>query len=114
MAKNKQQIKFEADISGFKSAIKEGEQSVRSLNKELKLNQEQLKGNSNNVDLLTTRAKTLKQEYEQQNKIIEESNKCYQKAVELFGEYSDEARIWKDKIVDAETKQQKIKNHHYF
>ena len=38
MAKNKQQIKFEADISGFKSAIKEGEQSVRSLNKELKLN----------------------------------------------------------------------------
>lgn len=110
MAKNKQQIKFEADISGFKSAIKEGETSIKSLNKELKLNKEQLKENNSSTDLLTTRVKTLQQQYQEQTKIVEESNACYEKAVELFGENSEEAKKWKDKIVEAETKQQKIKN----
>lgn len=108
--KNSQQIKFEADIKGFKSAIKEGEQSIRSLTKELRLNQEQLKGNNNNTDLLSTRVKTLKEEYEKQTKIIEDSNSAYEKAVELLGENSEEARKWKDKVVEAEIKQQKIKN----
>ncbi len=108
--KNKQQIVFETDITGFKSAIKEGEQSVRSLTKELKLNQEQLKGNKNNTDLLQTRIKTLQKQYDEQTNVIEESNNAYKKAVELLGENSEEARKWKDKIVDAEIKQQQIKN----
>lgn len=110
MAKNKQSIKFEADINGFKKEIEEMRKSITSLNKELKLNQEQLKGNENDSNLLTTRVETLSREYEQQTKIVENTNKVYEKSVELFGENSKEAQTWKDKLVEAETKQQKIKN----
>lgn len=108
--KNKQQIKFEADITGLKKGIKEGEESIRSLTKELKLNQEQLKGSKDNTDLLTTKLKTLQEQYDKQTKVVEQSNEAYQKAVEMLGENSEEARKWKDRIVEAETKQQKIKN----
>lgn len=110
MAKNKQSIKFEADINGFKKEIEEMKKSITSLNKELKLNQEQLKGTENDSNLLTTRVETLSKEYEQQTKIVENTNKVYEKSVELFGENSREAKEWKDKLVEAETKQQKIKN----
>lgn len=110
MAKNKQSIKFEAEVSGFKKEIEEMRKSITSLNKELKLNQEQLKGNENDSNLLTTRVETLSKEYEQQTKIVENTNKVYEKTVELFGENSKEAQTWKDKLVEAETKQQKIKN----
>lgn len=110
MAKNKQSIKFEAEVSGFKKEIEEMRKSISSLNKELKLNQEQLKGNENDSNLLTTRVETLSREYEQQTKVVENTNKVYEKSVELFGENSREAQTWKDKLVEAETKQQKIKN----
>lgn len=108
--KNKQQIKFEADITGLKKGIKEGEESIRSLTKELKLNQEQLKGNKDNTDLLTKKLNTLQDEYEQQKKVVEQTNEAYQEAVKQLGENSEEAKKWKDKLVEAETKQQKIKN----
>ena len=108
--KNKQQIKFEADITGLKKGIKEGEESIRSLTKELKLNQEQLKGNKDNTDLLTKKLNTLQDVYEQQKKVVEQTNEAYQEAVKQLGENSEEAKKWKDKLVEAETKQQKIKN----
>lgn len=110
MSKNKQSIKFEAEVSGFKKEIEEMRKSITSLNKELKLNQEQLKGNENDSNLLTTRVETLSREYEEQNKVVENTNKVYERSVELFGKNSAEAKSWKDKLVDAETKQQKIKN----
>lgn len=107
---NKQQIKFEADILGFKSAIKEAGSSITSLNKQLKLNQEQLKGNKDNVEGLQERVKLLKKEYEEQTTVVQNSISAYEQAVELFGENSEEAKKWSDKITEAETKQQKIKN----
>lgn len=108
--KNKQQIKFEADITGLKKGIKEGEESIRSLTKELKLNQEQLKGSKDNTDLLTTKLKTLQEQYDKQTKVVEQCNEAYEKAKEDLGENSEEAKKWKDRLVEAETKQQKIKN----
>lgn len=110
MAKNKQQIKFEADISGFKSAIKESEKHISSLNKELKLNAEQLKGNSKNVDLLQKKLKELQTKYEEQSNVVENTSKALETAKETFGENSEEARKWKDKLTDAQTAQEKIKN----
>ena len=110
MAKNKQQIKFEADVSGFKSNIKEAEKSITSLNNQLKLNQSQLKGNSNDSNLLSQRIETLKEKYEEQNKVVENTRKSYEKAVEIFGENSKEAENLKNKLLKAETAEQNIKN----
>lgn len=110
MAKNKQQIKFEADVSGFKSAIKESEKQITSLNKELKLNSEQLKGNGKNVDLLQTRLKELQDKYKEQSEIVENTNKALGVAIDTFGENSEEAKKLKNQLIDAKTAQEKIKN----
>ena len=64
MAKNKQQIKFEADISNLKTNIKNAQKSITSLNNELKLNQAQLKENNESTDLLSKRIEILKDKYE--------------------------------------------------
>ena len=110
MAKNKQDIKFEADIGGFKSAIKECEKAISSLNKELKLNSEQLKGDSQSVTLLQTRLTELQAKYKEQTDIVENTNKALETAKATYGENSEEARLWTNKLIDAKTAQQKIKN----
>jgi len=110
MAKNKQQIKFDADVSQFKTKIKESEKSITSLNNELKLNQAQLKGNSSDSNLLSQRIEILKQKYEEQTKVVENTRKSYEKAVETFGENSKQAENLKNKLLQTETAQQNIKN----
>lgn len=110
MAKNKQSIKIDADAQGFIQEIEKSAKSITSLNRELKLNQQQLKGSENNTELLTTRVQELKERYEQQTKIVENTNKAYQKSVELFGENSEETEKWKNKLVEAKEKQEKYKN----
>lgn len=109
MAKNKQQIKFEADVSGFKSAIKESEKQITSLNKQLKLNAEQLKGNSSNVDLLQNKLKELQSKYKEQTEIVENTSKALDVAKETFGENSEEAQKWSNKLVEAKTRTTKDK-----
>lgn len=110
MAKNQQRIKFEADVSGFKTNIKEAENSIKTLNNELKLNQAQLKGSKEETNLLSQRIETLKEKYEQQTEVVENTKKSYEKAVEIFGENSKEAENLKNKLLQAETAQQNIKN----
>lgn len=110
MAKNKQQIKFEADISGFKANIKEAEKSITNLNNQLKLNQSQLKGNTDDSNLLSQRIETLKKKYDEQTKVVENTRKAYEEAVKVFGENSKEAENLKNKLLQAETAQQNIKN----
>lgn len=110
MAKNKQQIKFEADVTGFKTNIKEAQKSITNLNNELKLNQAQLNGNKEDTNLLSQRIETLNQKYEEQTKVVDNTRKSYEKAVEIFGENSKEADNLKNKLIQAETAQQNIKN----
>lgn len=110
MAKNKQSIKIDADAQGFIQEIEKSTKSITSLNKELKLNQQQLKGSEDSTELLATRVQELKERYEQQTKIVENTNKAYQKSVELFGENSEETEKWKNKLVEAKEKQEKYKN----
>ena len=110
MAKNKQQIKFEADISNLKTNIKNAQKSITSLNNELKLNQAQLKENNESTDLLSKRIEILKDKYEKQKEVVDNTRKSYEKAVEIFGENSNEAENLKNKLLQAETAEQNIKN----
>lgn len=110
MSKSKQQIKFEADVSNFKTNIEKAQSSIKTLNNELKLNQSQLKGNKEDVNLLSQRITTLKEKYEQQKEVVENTRKSYEKAVEIFGENSKEAENLKNKLLQAETAEQNIKN----
>ncbi len=110
MAKDKKTIKYEADISGFKKNIQAAENSIKTLNNQLKLNQAQLKGNGNSVELLGQRVEQLKEKYKEQTTIVENTRKEYEKAVEVYGENSKEAENLKNKLIQAETKQQSIAN----
>lgn len=110
MAKDSQRIKFEADVSNFNTNIKSSEKNITSLNNKLKLNQAQLKGNSDNTDLLAQRITTLKQKYDEQGQVVENTRKKLEKAVEIFGENSKEAENLKNKMMQAETAQQNIQN----
>lgn len=108
--KNEQHIKFEADIGGFKSNIKEAEKSIASLNSTLKLNKAQLAGNSESTELLSKRLETLKGKYNQQQIAIDNTRASYEKAVEVFGENSEEAYKLKKQLTDLQTAQQRTKN----
>lgn len=110
MAKDKKTIKYEADISGFKKNIQEAKSSIKTLNNQLKLNQTQLKGNKDSVELLGERLATLKQKYEEQTKVVENTRAEYEKSVEVYGKNSKEAENLKNKLIQAETKQVSIAN----
>lgn len=107
---NKQQVKIEGDISGLKTAMKEGAASVSSLNKELKLNQEELKGTNNNVNTLKDRLKLLNDTYDKQKQVVADNEEAYKKSVELYGENSKEAKSLANQLTDNKTKLQKLKN----
>lgn len=109
-AKNKQQIKIEGDITGLKKAMREGASSVSSLNKELKLNQVQLKGTNDKVSTLKDRLKILNDTYDKQKQVVEENEEAYKKSVELYGENSKEAKDLANQLTDNKTKLQKFKN----
>ncbi len=110
MSKNNQKIKFEADVSGFKKNIKEAENSIKTLNQTLKLNKAQLAGNGSSVQTLGQRLNELKQKYQQQSIAIENTEKAYEKAVEIFGENSKEAEQLNKKLIELKTSQQRTAN----
>ena len=109
-SKNKQSIKFEADITGFKSNIKEAEKSITSLNNTLKLNKAQLAGNSESTQLLSQRVEKLKEKYKEQGIAIDNTKLAYEKAVEELGENSEEAEKLKKQLIELQTAQQRTAN----
>lgn len=106
--KNEQKIKFEADVTGFKKNIKEAEKSITSLNQILKLNKAQLAGNGNSTELLSQRLDTLKQKHKEQAIAIENTEKAYQKAIEL--NMPKQAEQLSKKLTDLKAKQQLTAN----
>lgn len=109
-SKNKQSIKFEADITGFKSNIKEAEKSITSLNNTLKLNKAQLAGNSESTQLLSQRVEQLKEKYKEQGIAIDNTKLAYEKAVEELGANSEEAERLKKQLIELQTAQQRTAN----
>ena len=110
MSKNEQKIKFEADVTGFKKNVKEAEKSITTLNATLKLSKAQLAGNGNSVQLLGQRLDELKQKHQQQSVAIENTEKAYQKVVEVFGKDSEEAYKLNKQLTDLKTSQQRTTN----
>lgn len=108
--KNEQQIKFEADVTGFKKNIEEAKKSITTLNATLKLNKAQLDGDGNSVKSLGDRLDLLKQKYKEQSVQIENTQQSYRKAVEIFGENSEEAYKLNNELTKLQTAQQRTAN----
>lgn len=101
-SKNEQKIKFEADVTGFNKNIAEAGKTITNLNNKLKLNQEQLKGTTENANLLSEKIELLKKKQEEETKIIdnnksklkvltEEYEKQTKKTEELKQKYNETA-----------------------
>ncbi len=73
MSKNEQKIKFQAEVAGCNKNIAEIGKTITNLNNKLKLNQEQLKNNSTNSNLLSDRVEILKQKFVEQSKIVNDN-----------------------------------------
>lgn len=110
MSKNKQQIKFEADVSGFNTNIKDATKNIKNLTNQLKLTDEKLKGNSQNTELLSDKIELLKEKYNQQSEVVENTRKKLEKAIEIYGLNSTEAENLENALLQTETAQQRIQN----
>lgn len=110
MAKTKAQIEFEAVTSGFNAGIKEMDNSLGTLRKELNLNSAELKENADDVDLLAKRKEILQQESDATANKIELMKNKLAEAERLFGSSSNEVRLLGNKLLDTQTAFQKIQN----
>lgn len=110
MAKSKTQVQFEADTSGFNKGIKEANQSLTTLRNELRLNEAQLKGNADSVELLSERKEIL----EKQSSITADKIQALENKLEFakksFGDNSNEVRKLTNELLRANTDFQKIQN----
>lgn len=111
MAKNNEaKITFTASTSEFTSGIKEMNSTLNSLGKQLTLNNTQLKGNGESVELLQNKQKILQERLQASNEKVEMTRQCLEQAKQVFGENSEETQKWTDKLVVAETQNQRIQN----
>lgn len=108
--KTKAQIQFEADTSGFSHGLKDANQSLITLRKELKLNGTELKGNADDVELLGKRHDILQSEAEQSEKKIQALQGQLETAERLFGSNSKEVYQLSNKLLDAKNEFQGIQN----
>lgn len=108
--KSKVQIEFQANTQSFNQGIKEADQSLGTLRKELNLNSAELKDNADDVDLLAKRKEILKNQSDETSKKIENLKNKLEIAKETFGENSNEVRLLSNKLLDTQTSFVKIQN----
>lgn len=104
------EIEFKAISTEFNKNIKQMGSIMGTYTNELKLNSSQLKGNSDDTNLLKERQAILQKQMEASNKKVEESQKALTGAKNLLGENSEEVKKWTNSLLKAKTSQQNIQN----
>lgn len=108
--KTKAEIELSADISNFQKSINTINKDITTLNNQLKLNATQLKGDSDNVDLLKERQALLTTELEKAKQKVEDTSNKLETQKKLFGENSTAVQTTTNQLIKAQTQEQSIKN----
>lgn len=108
--KTKAQIEFSVAVEGFKTGIKQMNSSLSTVNKELRLNAEQMKGASDASGLLQDRQQLLKNGLAASREKIVLINKELAEAEQLLGKNSKEYCTLSNSLISAKTEQQKMAN----
>lgn len=108
--KTEAQIEFTARTDSFNEGIKKMNAGIKTLSKELKLNETQMKGVGETTGLLEQKQKILAQQYEASKTKVELAKKSLEEAKTVLGENSKEYQIYNNKLIDAQTEEQKLKN----
>lgn len=109
MAKNEAKIKFTAETGEFNDSIKKANGSMTELRAELKLNETQMKSTGASVELLEKKHGILKEQLAVSESKTEALNQKLKKAIEIFGENSDEASKLRVQLLNAQTAEEKLR-----
>ena len=111
MANRKEiQVEYKAINTQFNKAIKEVGTELSSLNKEFRLQKEQMKNTATDTEKLESSFKKLNKELEFAQQKTKKTSEAYEEAKRLTGENSNETRIWSDKLLDAQRNEEYLKN----
>lgn len=111
MAKQRKvEVEYSLVNKTFNSGIKEINAEVNTLNKEFKLQKEQMKNVADESEKFEASISKLNQEYDLAEQKTNQTRVALENMREIFGENSDAARIWGDKLLDAERNQEYLKN----
>lgn len=106
--KNEASLKFKADTSELNDKIKKSKDEMSQLRAELKLNETQMKATGNTVEGLENQHKLLSAQLSASEDKTNALSQKVEKAVEIFGENSDEAKKLKKDLLYAQVEQEKL------
>lgn len=105
MANNEVKIEFKVINAEFQKAMKEMSGEVTKLNKEFRLEQEQLRLNGTAKEKLESRVKYLSERYKLQQQEVKAVSEQLEIAKSTFGENSKEVQNLENKLTDAQRKE---------
>lgn len=108
MAKNEAKIKFTAETGDFNNAIKKSNNQMSELRAELKLNEAQMKTTGTTVEGLEQKHKILSNQLKVSQDKTEALSQKVNKAVEIYGENSEEVSKLRTQLLNAQTAEEKI------
>ena len=109
MAKNEAKIKFTAETGEFNKKIQKSNSEMTELRAEMKLNETQMKATGKTVEGLENQHSILEKQLKASQDKTEALNQKVQKAVEIFGENSDEAAKLRTQLLNAQTAEEKLR-----
>lgn len=109
MAKNEAKIRFTAETKNFNSAISQANNEMSELRAEMRLNETQMKATGNTVEGLENKHKILSSQLQAAGQKTEALSQKVEKAVEIFGENSQEASKLRTQLLNAQTAEEKLR-----
>ncbi|MBC2207411.1 phage tail tape measure protein [Listeria booriae] len=107
---SEKKIKFKVDTQQFNAAMKEMNADTAKLNKEFRLEQEQLKETGSASEKLESQMGKLAKEQELVGKKVEATEQHLDEAKKTFGENSKEAQNLEKKLLDLQIAEQRLAN----
>lgn len=109
MAKNEAKIKFTAETGEFNKSIQKANDEMSELRAEMKLNETQMKSTGATVEALEKKHAILQNQLSASESKTEALSQKVKKAVEIFGENSQEASKLRVQLLNAETAEEKLR-----
>lgn len=111
MEKNPEvKVSYTVVNQAFNQGIRDMKKSVNTLNKEFALQREQMKNSSSESEKLEATVNNLNQEYELAQQKTKMVASALENTKEITGANSEATRIWTDKLLDAQRKEEALKN----
>ena len=112
MANNQKEIKVSYKLvnQDFNKGITEINSDVKTLNKEFKLQSEQMKNTASDTDKLEASLENLAKQLDLAEQKTTQTSNALENAKRMMGENSAEAKSWNDKLLDAKRSEEYLKN----